>query len=104
MQWLGPRVASTEDQGLIPRTYLATHNHPQLKFHGMQCPLLASVGPRHTCGTDRHNDKTPTHSKLHLLKNYTKKRKQVLKGLHLWKKIFEDLRVGSVGKMLALQT
>lgn len=37
----------SEDRGSIPRTYMTTHN--QL-LQGIQHLLLASLGPRHTCG------------------------------------------------------
>lgn len=37
-------AALPEGTRLIPSTYMATHNHWQLQFQEIQCPLLASMG------------------------------------------------------------
>ena len=34
-------TALAEDLGSIPSTHMAVHNHMELQFQGLQCPLLA---------------------------------------------------------------
>ena len=43
-QWLKAMAALPEDLDLIPRIQMGAHNHPQLHFQGIWCPLLVSLG------------------------------------------------------------
>lgn len=54
-------TALTEDHVSIPSTHMAAHNHLYLcPVSGQQCPLVASVGIKHACGTQtQHTNKVP---------------------------------------------
>jgi hypothetical protein len=51
-KWLSDQehwLLSQRTLGLMPSTFMATHNW-KFQFQGLQCPLLASAGTRHTSG------------------------------------------------------
>lgn len=50
-QWLRVPVAVAEDLDWIPSTHSVAHNYPILPMHGIQCPLLISMGIRHAHST-----------------------------------------------------
>ena len=43
-QWLRSLAALPEDLGSVLSTHSDTHNHLQLQFQEISCPLLASLG------------------------------------------------------------
>lgn len=53
IQQLRTLVALAGDLDSILSTHMATDNHLQLQFWGIQLPLLASVRTEHMCSTGK---------------------------------------------------
>jgi hypothetical protein len=61
--WSRALAALPKDPDSVLCTHMVAHNHLQLQFQGIQCPLLASLGNqactwcRHTCRQNTHTHK-----------------------------------------------
>lgn len=53
-QKLGALAALPEDLDLVPQTHTAAHNHPNLQFQRIRCPLLTSADSRYSRGVQAH--------------------------------------------------
>ena len=68
-QWLRMLTVLAEDQDLVPSIHMVSHNYLQLRFPGIQCPLLASKGTTDTCGTQAYI-RTYTHTQINNKQNF----------------------------------